>query len=299
MNKKIAIPAILGLMLSVLVSSAYVVHETKRAITVRLGSMVKENGLPKVQGPGLHFKIPFLDKIKYMDARINTLDIQSDEVPTKQKKNVIINLYVKWRVQDFSKFYVRASAGLGWSTASNSVHKLLRQKTVDSLRTEVGKRSIKEVVSEERKLLMQQILTNVKKTAEQDLGIEIVDIRVKRIDLPDKISDAIYNLMRTERQRIAEEHRARGREEFDKIVAEAEARGTVILAEASKEAKRLEGEANAEAAKIFTKAHMKNYEFYNFYRSLDAYSNAINSGDILVLKPEGEFFANFKKITAK
>jgi membrane protease subunit HflC len=287
----IALFIIVGIALS---ASLFVVKETERAIILRLGDMqLDAQGEPKVLAPGLHFRVPFIDTIRFFDRRLRTLDIPSARIPTEEKKEVLVDLFAKWRIRDFALFFK--------TTGSDPMHaeRLLREKTIDGLRTEIGRRQLNDVVSSSRELVMQTIGQDINKTA-QSLGIDVVDARVKRIDLPDQVSTAVFGLMRTERKRVASEHRARGQSRSEAIKANADARVTVILAQANKQALQLRGQGDADAAKIYAQAYGAEPEFYRFYRSLEAYKKTFrDKSDMLVIKPDSEFFQYFHQPHAK
>lgn len=276
---------LLALVLLILSGSLYTVYEAERSLVLRLGKLKRdENNLPVVYQPGLHVKVPFIDTVKKFDKRLQTLEVQSSRILTAEKKDVIVDSFIKWRIKNFSTFFTRT--GGSKSRAEN----LLRQKIVDGLRAEFGQRTVKEVVSGERLQIMQEIREGTLEGA-SDLGIEVIDVRIKRIDLPAEVSDAVYNRMRTERERIAAEHRARGREKAEALRAQADKNVTVILAEASSKSLELRGEGDAEAAGIYAKSYSQDEEFYAFYRSLEAYKQAFNgNNDMLVINPNSEFF---------
>lgn len=281
--------AVIGVLVFVIVGfGLFTVHETERAIVLRLGQMLEDApGQPRIYTPGLNFKIPLVDTIRYFDTRIQTIMISSSRIVTSEKKDVIVDLFVKWRVSDFPAFFT--------STSGNRLRAetLLRQKIVDGVRAEFGKRTIKEVVSGERQDIMQNLLKEASESAKH-LGIQVVDTRVKRIDLPEEVSDSVYERMRSERQRIAEEHRAMGQSKANILRAKADARATIILAIAEENAKKVRGEGDAEAARIYAEVFGKDPAFYSFYRSLEAYRETFSSqSDILVLEPKGEFFEHF------
>jgi membrane protease subunit HflC len=269
--------------------SVFTVYESNRALVSRLGNLVSNQGVPVVFGPGLHFKIPLISQVVQFDKRLQTLEIQDSRIVTANKKDVIVNSFIKWRINDFAKFY---------KATNGDVHRaevLLEQKINDGLRAEFGKRSITDVVSGERTDIM-QILLNELDASAKGLGINVVDVRVKRIDLPLDVSGSVYERMRAERHQVAEEHRATGQRDAEKIKAEADARRTVIIATAESESKRLRGEGEGKAAKIYAEAYNQDPEFYSFYRSLLAYEQSFkDKSDILVVKPDNDFFKYFNK----
>lgn len=274
-------------------SSIYTINEGEHGILLRLGKLTKDakTGDPAVYPPGLHFKIPVITQARLFDTRLQTLDIQSSRIMTKELKDVLVDYFIKWRIEDVPLYFTR--------TGGNELQAqtLLEQQLNNSLRAQFGNRTISEVVSGERADIMGILQQQANETA-NGLGIEVIDVRIKRIDLPAEVSAAVFERMRTERQRIANQHRADGRGEANAIQARADAEVTVILATARKQGQGTRGEGDAEATKIYAKAYSKGPEFYAFYRSLNAYQEAFDSKqDILVLKPDGEFFQYFNKTT--
>lgn len=271
--------------------SLFIVDETQRAIILRLGKIqTVEDNQVKVLNPGLHFKVPFIDSIRYFDKRIHTFEIQQARIPTSEKKDAMIDLFNKWRIVDFSTFF---------NTTGGQVRKaerLLREKTEAGLRSEIGRRELTNVVSTDRDMIMTKISKDVNETA-RTIGIEVIDARIVRVDLPREVSEAVFGLMRTERQRIAAEHRAQGRSDAEAIKAEADAKFTVILAEANQQSKQIRGDGDAKAARIYETSYAKDPEFFRFYRSMEAYKNTFQSNnDMLVIKPESDFFNYFQDI---
>ncbi len=275
--------SLLGLVLLLMVS-LYTVQEYERGIVLRLGQMQ-----PVVLTPGMHVKILGLDTVRLFDSRLQTLEIQATTIVTSEKKHVIVDLFVKWRIKDFQTFFT--STGGGDFTRAE---KLLKEKVIDGVRAEFGRRTIREVVSGERQEVMDQLRQEAEKNAEV-LGIEVIDVRVKRIDLPPEVSSNVFDRMRSERQRVAAEHRARGRSKGEAIQAKADARVTVILATAKQEAEQLKGQGDAVASRIYGQAYKKDPEFYRFMRSLDAYKATFkNKNDMIILQPDSDFFSYMK-----
>ncbi len=267
--------------------SLFTVKETEKAILFRLGEIVRTDF-----EPGLHFKVPFVNNVRTFEARIMTLDAQSERFLTSEKKNVIVDAFVKWRIDDVAKFY-RAVGGIEQQGAVR-----LTQIIKDSLRGEFGKRTIQEVVSGERAMIMDVVTVNASRQAEE-FGIEIVDVRLKRIDLPDEVSESVYRRMEAERERVAREFRSEGAEAAERIRADADRRRTEIRADAYRDAERIRGEGDGQAAEIYAKAFDKNKEFYSFYRSLEAYRNTFQDPSaLLVLDPNADFFKYFKDAEA-
>lgn len=277
------------------ISSIYTVREGQQGILLRLGKIAvdPQTGKPAVKKPGLHFKVPLINTARIFDTRLQTLSIRSSRIVTEEKKDVLVDYYVKWRIENLPLYFTR--------TGGNKIQAetLLEQKLNDGLRAEFGKRNISEVVSGERRDIMKILQKQADQSAES-LGIQIIDVRIKRIDLPTEVSNAVFERMRAERKRIANEHRARGRSKSEAFRAQADAKVTVILASARSTSKKVRGQGDAEAAKIYADAYNRDSEFYSFYRSLRAYQNAFKSKkDILVLKPDSQFFKFFKKAGTK
>ncbi|MCF1427326.1 MAG: protease modulator HflC [Shewanella sp.] len=277
------------------ISSVFVVHEGERAIVSRFGKVIKaDNNQDKVFEPGIHLKVPIIDKIRYLDARIQTLDGAADRFVTSEKKDLMVDSYVKWRIKDFSKYYLSTNGGIKANAES-----LLQRKINNDLRTEFGRRTIKEIVSGSRDELQTDALKNAAESA-KDLGIEVVDVRVKQINLPANVSNSIYQRMRAERQAVAKEHRAQGREKAEIIRATTDANVEIQIAEAQRKALKERGEGDAQAAKIYADVYSKDPEFYAFLRSLEAYRESFNNNsDVMVLEPDSEFFRYMKSETGK
>ncbi len=282
--------AIISLLLVLVVSSVFVIYEGQRGIVFEF-SKIKRNsdtGEMMVFEPGLHFKIPFIQSVRKLDARIQTLDEAADRFVTSEKKDLIVDSFAKWRIVDFSTYYLRTSGSI------DNARALLKQKVNNGLRTEFGNRTIKEIVSGDRDDIMTKALESAASSRE-DLGIEVVDVRIKAINLPTEISNSIYERMRAERTAVAKEHRSKGQEQAEIIRATIDAKVTVMLAEAQKGAFTTRGEGDALAAKIYSDSYTKDAEFYRFYRSLEAYEKSFNSkSDIMVVKPDSDFFHYLK-----
>lgn len=282
--------AILALVITLAVSSVFVIYEGQRGIVFQFSKIKRDSTTNEMMvfDPGLHFKIPFIQSVRKLDARIQTLDEAPDRFVTSEKKDLMVDSFVKWRIVDFSTFYLRTAGSV------DNARALLKQKVNNGLRTEFGNRTIKEIVSGDRDAIMQQALESAKSSRE-DLGIDVVDVRIKAINLPTEVSNSIYERMRAERTAVAKEHRSQGQEQSEIIRATIDAKVTVMLAEAQKNAFTLRGEGDALAAKIYSDAYGKDAEFYRFYRSLEAYENSFNSkNDIMVVKPDSEFFNYLK-----
>ncbi len=279
MNDFKLMPVVIVLALLASASMAFfTVDERELVIKRRFGEILQSD-----YEPGLHFKVPFIDKVLKFDDRILTLDNPSERFLTVEKKNLEVDFFVKWEITDTAKFYLSTSGSE--SIASQRLLEIIK----DSIRAEFARRTVVEVVSAERTVLLDDMIRSARDSA-TELGINVVDVRVKRIDLPQQVSGSVYDRMREERQRIASQLRAEGAEAAEQIRAEADRERTVMLAEAYRDAERLRGDGDAQAAEIYALAYDRNREFYAFHRSLQAYRSAIGSGDLLVLQPDSEFF---------
>lgn len=263
--------------------SFFVVDQRELAIKFRLGEFDRAD-----YTPGIYFKVPFINNVRKFDGRILTLDAQPERYLTFEKKNVIVDAFIKWRIADVSNYY--KTMGGDERRAESRLAQIIK----NGLRDEFGKRTIQEAISGERAEIMNVITQQIEEQAKQ-FGIEVVDVRIKRIELPPEVSGSVYQRMEAERSRVAKELRSQGAEAAERIRADADRQRTVILAEAYRDAERLRGEGDAKAADIYAKAFSKDPEFYEFYRSLNAYKNVFSSqGDVLVLDPNSEFFKYFK-----
>ena len=235
--------------------------------------------------PGLHFKWPIVNSVRYFDSRILTLDAQPQRYLTSEKKALMVDSFIKWRIKDVAKYFTTTGGD------EERAKRLLSQRVDTGLRNEFGVRTVKEVVSGERDQLMNSLTSMLDKIAQEELGVEVIDLRVKRIDLPLEVSDSVYNRMRTERQRLARELRAQGNEVAEKIRATADKDKTIILADAYREAEETRGNGDAKATATYAEAYSKDPEFYDFTRSLKAYQATFQSkGDILLIDPDSDFF---------
>lgn len=280
--KKVMLPAAVVLLALLIYASTFIVKQYETAIKLRLGEIVGSD-----YDPGLHLKVPLLNNIITFDARIQTLDSRPERFLTIEKKDVIVDSYTKWRISDAAQFF-RSTGGDSARTA-----RLLSERINTSLRDEFGKRTIQEVVSEERLALMKELTKQID-TQATELGVDVVDVRVKKIDLPPEVSESVYNRMRAERERVARDLRAKGSEAAERIRADADRQRTVILADAYKEAEETRGQGDGRAAEIYASAYTADPEFYAFYRSLNAYRTSLGAGDsTLVLAPDSDFFKFF------
>ena len=274
---------IIGAALFLILSSAlYTVDETQTAIKLRLGEIVTVENTP-----GLKFKTPFVNNVVKFDKRIQTLDAPAERFLTGEKKNVIVDSYVKWRIVDAEQFY--KSTGGNIARTNNRLAQIIKT----GLKSEFSKRTIADVVSGERS----EIMANILQMANKDIvefGIKIIDVRIKRIDLSQEVSNSVYRRMQAERQRVAKEFRSKGAEEAEIIRAAADKERTIILANAYRDSEIIRGEGDAVSANNYAQAYNKNADFYSFYRSLESYKKSFGqNNDIMVLNPNTEFFRHF------
>jgi membrane protease subunit HflC len=263
-------------------SALYTVSETEYAIKLRLGEIISIE-----KEPGLKFKTPFVNNVVKFDNRIQTLDAPAERFLTGEKKNVVADSFVKWKIADATRFY-KATGG-----SVSRMNNRLTQIVKNGLKSEFSKRTIAEVVSGERTEIMKNI-TQLAKKDTTEFGIEIVDVRIKRIDLSQEVSNSVYRRMQAERERVAKDFRSKGAEEAEKIQANADKERAVILANAYKESEIIRGEGDAISAANYSKVYNKNKDFYSFYRSLESYKKSFNqNNDVLVLNPNTEFFRHF------
>ncbi len=276
----LVLSAIGVLLLMVISKSVYIIKETERGVKLQFGEVVE----PDLK-PGLHFKIPVVNTVRKFDARVQTLDTRPQSFLTLEKKRLIVDSYVKWRISDVKKYYTATSGD------SFRASDLLSTRIETSLRNEFGMRTLNEVVSGQREEVMGAVIKTLSTLAQQELGLEVIDVRVKRIDLPPEVSSSVYQRMRTERERLARELRSRGKELAEGIRADADRQRTVILANAYRDSEVIRGEGDALAAKIYADAYSEDSEFYAFNRSLQAYKESFSAGgDVMLLKPDSEFF---------
>jgi membrane protease subunit HflC len=274
---------ILGVLV-VLAMALFTVDQRQYAIVFQLGE-IKE----VIREPGLNLKWPLIQNVRFFDRRILTLDsVEPERFLTAEKKPVLVDSFVKWRIDDVRKYYISVGG-------DELIAKTRLSQTVNSgLREEFGKRTVHDVVSGAR----DKIMADVQKKADADMraiGVEIIDVRLKRVDLPAEVSEAVYRRMETERKRVANELRSQGAAEAEKIKADADRQREVIVAEAYRDAQKVKGEGDARAASIYGQAFSQNPEFYAFYRSLEAYRQAFRSkSDVLVLEPNSDFFKYLK-----
>ena len=270
-------------------STLFVVSEFERGVKLRFGKLIESD----IQ-PGLHIKLPFVDNVRIFDARILSVDAQPASFFTKEKKRLIVDSYAKWRIANVEAYY-KATGGIE-SVARNR----LANRVNNGLREQFGNRNLQEVVSGERDLLMENITNNLNESVLDELGIEVIDVRVKRIDLPQEVSGPVFRRMTAEREKEARELRSTGKEKAEKIRAAADRERTIELANAYRDAEELRGEGDAEAAGIYAAAYQQDPEFYSFVRSLNAYKQSFsNKGDIMLVEPDSDFFKYLKNQDSK
>ncbi len=320
---------VVAVVLVALYASLFVVQEGQRGIVLRFGKVLRDgDNKPLVYEPGLHFKVPFVESVKTLDARVQTMDNQADRFVTKEKKDLIVDSYLKWRISDFSRYYLATGGG-----DVSQAEVLLKRKFSDRLRSEIGRLDVKDIVTDSRGRLTLDVrdalnqgtgddddasatteaddaIASAAKRVEQEtngkvtavnpnsmaaLGIEVVDVRIKQINLPAEVSDAIFQRMRAEREAVARRHRSQGQEEAEKLRATADYQVTLTLAEAERESRITRGEGDAQAAKLFADAFSADPDFYGFIRSLQAYRESFSSGnDVMVMSPNDDFFRYMK-----
>jgi membrane protease subunit HflC len=270
-------------------NTIYVISEVERGVKTRFGEIIEVDILP-----GLHVKMPFVDVVRRFDARILTVDAEPASFFTIEKKRLIVDSYAKWKIANVETYY-KATNGVE-RTAANR----LAKRVNDGLRNQFGSRTLREVVSGERDLLMKNITEDLNSSVREELGIEIVDIRVKRIDLPSEVSNQVFRRMTAERDKEAQELRSTGKEKAERIRASADRERTIELANAYRDSEELRGEGDAEAASVYADAYQQDPEFYAFIRSLNAYKSAFsNKGDILLVEPDSDFFKYLNNQDAK
>lgn len=318
--------------LFMLYMSFFSVQEIEKGIILRFGKVVRDKEKkPILYNPGLHIKIPFIETVKKLDSRIQTLNVQADRYLTKENKDLIVDSYLKWKINDFSRYYVATDGGNKYQAEN-----LLKRKFSDCLRSEFGRLNVKNIITDSRVRLTVDVRTslnqgidvkNISETERENvlnsaffvnkknkndlstnrsssisvLGIEVIDVRIKRIELPSEVSEAIYQRMRAEREAVARQHRSQGQEKAVKIRAIADKTVTETLAESERIALKLKGEGDAMATKLFADAFNKDPDFYIFIRSLRAYEKSFNkkNDNIMVLSPDSDFFRYMKIKTKK
>lgn len=288
---KLALGITLFVILFLLATCVFTITQGQHGMLLRLGRLVNESKTDKVLilSPGLHVKLPFIESVRLFDTRIQTLDIKSSRIVTKEKKDVIVDYYVKWKIENLAQYF-KATGGNEFKAET-----LLEQQLNTSLRAQFGKRTISDVVSGGRDDVMDVLRERAEEQASQ-LGIHVVDVRIKGIELPANTSNAIYQRMRADMQKIANHHRADGHAEAEAIQAKADAQVTILLATANSEGQKVRAQGQAKAAAIYAAAFGQNSQFFAFYRSLKAYKNSFNhQRDVFVLDQNSAFFDYFNR----
>lgn len=282
MNKVIGIIAVVGVLLY---TTIFFVDEREKAMRLQFGKIVQTG-----YEPGFHFKWPYpFNEVKKLDGRILTIDQRPERFLTKEKKHMVVDSFVKWRIVDEIKYFTATSGGREQNAAQ-----LVYSMVNDGLRNEFAKRTVQEVIAQDRTQIMDLLTSNISEKA-MTLGIGIIDVRVKRIDFPEKISQNVYERMRSERSRLAREHRSKGEEAATRIRADADAQSRILVAEAYRDSQSIRGEGDALSAEIYAKAYNRDRDFYRFYRSMEAYKKSFaSSSDVMLIEPDSEFFRYFK-----
>ncbi|KUJ72154.1 protease modulator HflC [Thiomicrospira sp. WB1] len=265
-------------------NALYTVQEGQTALMFRFGEIVKAD-----IGPGLHFKTPFVNNVRKFDARLQTLDANPERYLTSEKKNLLVDSFVKWQIEDAEKFYTSMNGDF------NLANMRLAQIIKDGLRSQFSERTVQEVISQDRKVIVRDITKETAK-AVSEFGIAIADVRIKRVDLPQDVSDSVFRRMEAERHRVAKDLRSQGAEAAERIRADADRQRTVILADAFREAEIIRGEGDAESTEIYANAYQKDADFYAFYHSLDAYQKSFkDKSDVMIVDSQSDFFKFFKQ----
>jgi len=281
MSMRTLVVALIAAALVILgMNSLFIVTEMQRAVLLEFGKVVRDN-----IEPGLHLKLPIINEVRKFDGRVLTSDAPPERFLTLEKKAVIVDSFAKFKIDNVQTYYTSTSGD------ERRAEELLKERINTGLRNEISKRTLYEVVSGERDQLMQILTENLNEVAQEQLGVSVVDVRVKRIDLPQEVSQSVYDRMNTERDIEAREHRAKGQELAVGIRADADKQQEVLIAEAYSSAEEIRGEGDAEAASIYASAFKKDKDFYEFYRSMSAYQRTFsNKGDVLLIQPDSEFF---------
>ncbi len=280
----IAAVAVVGIIAAA--AALYTVDETESAVVLQFG-----NPVASITEPGLNIKTPFIQNVRYFDSRVLNIDDEARTYVTGDKKNLIIDSYAKWRIDQPLQFYVTVN---NLVTARSRLGDLIRS----GLREEIGKRDLQETISGERREVMQNLTKSVSEQARQ-LGIQVLDVRIKRTDLPDENLQAVYDRMASEREREAREYRAEGAEQAEEIMAKADRRREELLADARRKAEVVKGQADAEATNTYNQAYALSPAFFNLFRSLQSYEQAFQGGELMVLSPESEYFRYFRQSEAR
>lgn len=288
-NKLFSVLVVAAIVLLVASNTLFIIKETERGVMLKFGKVVDDD-----LKPGLQVKIPWVHEVRKFDARVLTLDARPERFLTVEKKGMIVDSFAKWRIKDVSTYYTATNG------EESRAERLLSQRINEGLRNQFGLRSLHEVVSGERDQLMVDLTEKLNEFSNEELGIEVVDVRVKRIDLPEQVSESVFNRMTSEREREAREHRSKGKEQAEVIRADADRQRTILEAEAYRDSELARGEGDAKAAAIYASAYNKDPEFYTFVRSLNAYKETFKGKeDILLVDPESDFFRYLNNSSGK
>ena len=269
-------------------ASVFTVDERQEAILFQFGEIIESD-----YTPGIHFKIPFINNVRKFDNRILTIDQKPERFLTQEKKDLIVDSYVKWRITDVVQYFKTTQGD------ELTAGRLLYENINNGLRDEFGKRTIQEIISGDRAQIM-ELMTKQASQRAQTLGISVIDVRVKKVDYPERVSNSVYQRMRAEREREATDFRSKGHEASERIQADADRQSSILLAEAYRDSEIVRGEGDARATEIYAKAYSQDREFYKFTRSLTAYQKTFaNSGDVILLEPDSEYFRYFKDPSGK
>ncbi|VAW50349.1 HflC protein [hydrothermal vent metagenome] len=283
-----SLKVIVPLVLLLLWTSLFTVDERQEAILFQFGEIIESDF-----EPGLHVKLPFMNNVKKFDNRILTIDQKPERFLTQEKKDLIVDSYVKWRITDVVQYYKTTQGD------ELTAGRLLYENINNGLRDEFGKRTIQEIISGDRTQIM-SLMTEQASERAKSLGIEVVDVRVKKVDYPERVSNSVYQRMRAEREREARDFRSKGHEASERIQADADRQRSILVAEAYRDSEIVRGEGDAKATEIYAKAFNKDREFYKFSRSLTAYTkNFSNAGDVILLQPDSDYFRYFKDPSGK
>jgi len=289
-NRTFTLLLVLFVLLFIGSQSVFTINQYEQGLTKKFGKIErKADGSPSLYGPGIHFRIPFIEKVVLMDGRIQTLDGAAERVSTNKKIDLMVDAFVKWRITDFSKFYLRTQGEIF------KANQLLERIMNNALRAEYGRNSVIDAIYEKRDVMMQ----NIKDTANEsapEIGVTIVDVRIKQSNYPTDVSESVFKQMRAERAQAATKYRSEGQKQATFIRADTDKQVTILTSQGELTARRLRADADAKIAKIYSDAFNKDPEFYDFLRSLEAYRNSFSKGhDTMVLSPDNDFFRYFSK----
>lgn len=271
--------------------SLFIVYEGEKALLLRFGEVVREGESAKVYGPGIHFKWPMIERAYLMDARLQIWGIDADKIQSVEQVYLMVDFYFKWQVSDFERFFKVSGGGIhSWNSAKNKIEGLLKQKIKNAVFEEFGRRTLSQLISEDRKNMAEMFKDTIAEISDQ-LGVDLVDFQLKQIELPDDVSEKVYNRMRTAREKTAASHRAHGQQAAEKIEAETDYEVQVILVEAEKKARIIRGKAEAKSADIYALAYTQDSGFYEFQRNIESYRQIFKENDnLMVLRSSNPLF---------